>query len=307
MKFTEQTLRKQLEKFKNSTLSETQIEKAQKLASNLKEEGNNLLNILNLVKDVLKEKYQLDPKILVILIAAILYVISPFDLIPDFTPIWGWLDDIAVITFIVKQFQSIIQDYQNTVNYLTDSMIEKKVVNKLEEINFMIDKQSKVLWRELTIEIIFFIAIIIAKYFYPSTPTKEIVITFIIIRSIIGITRVSYALHQLLIQINFYQVSYFFSYLKLTKNIHEALRLDMRNFYYYHYQVLIHPAMKFTHKFTAFIQFTPDNEEIFNRIYQNLSKNIPLIIRKKCIQFSILFICYAIFIYYLRYLVQYTI
>lgn len=35
------------------------------------------------------------------IVAGLLYVVSPFDLIPDFFPWVGWADDIAVIIFIV--------------------------------------------------------------------------------------------------------------------------------------------------------------------------------------------------------------
>jgi uncharacterized membrane protein YkvA (DUF1232 family) len=32
----------------------------------------------------------------VILILALLYILSPIDLIPDFIPVAGWVDDVAV-------------------------------------------------------------------------------------------------------------------------------------------------------------------------------------------------------------------
>ena len=34
--------------------------------------------------------------VFVVIILALLYIISPFDLVPDFIPVVGWADDLAV-------------------------------------------------------------------------------------------------------------------------------------------------------------------------------------------------------------------
>ncbi len=34
--------------------------------------------------------------VIVVLILALLYIISPIDLVPDFIPVAGWVDDLAV-------------------------------------------------------------------------------------------------------------------------------------------------------------------------------------------------------------------
>ncbi len=38
---------------------------------------------------------------LIIVIAALLYLISPIDVVPDFIPFAGWLDDVAVATAVL--------------------------------------------------------------------------------------------------------------------------------------------------------------------------------------------------------------
>jgi uncharacterized membrane protein YkvA (DUF1232 family) len=38
----------------------------------------------------------------VIAVLAILYVLSPLDLIPDFIPVIGWLDDLGVLAWAVR-------------------------------------------------------------------------------------------------------------------------------------------------------------------------------------------------------------
>ena len=38
-----------------------------------------------------------------IAVLAMLYVISPLDLIPDFIPVIGWLDDLGVLVWAARQ------------------------------------------------------------------------------------------------------------------------------------------------------------------------------------------------------------
>lgn len=47
-----------------------------------------------------------------IIIAGVAYVIFPFDAIPDFIPITGYLDDIGVIKFILSTYGNLIKKYR---------------------------------------------------------------------------------------------------------------------------------------------------------------------------------------------------
>jgi len=42
-----------------------------------------------------------------VLVAALVYVLSPFDLVTDFVPVLGWLDDIAVVPLAVALFKRL--------------------------------------------------------------------------------------------------------------------------------------------------------------------------------------------------------
>ena len=61
-----------------------------------------MIGVIDLLTAYVDGKYRCVPKrMLVAMVAGILYVVSPINLIPDFIPVIGWLDDIAVFTIIM--------------------------------------------------------------------------------------------------------------------------------------------------------------------------------------------------------------
>ena len=48
-------------------------------------------------------KSQTKWKRFIIVLLAFIYVVSPLDLIPDFIPVIGWLDDLGVLAWAAKQ------------------------------------------------------------------------------------------------------------------------------------------------------------------------------------------------------------
>ncbi|MFA6750382.1 MAG: DUF1232 domain-containing protein [Candidatus Riflebacteria bacterium] len=49
-------------------------------------------------------------------VLAVLYVVSPVDLIPDVVPIIGWLDDITVFIAGIINFLHYIKNKRSSVN-----------------------------------------------------------------------------------------------------------------------------------------------------------------------------------------------
>ena len=49
---------------------------------------------------------------LVAIVAAILYLISPLDVIPDFIPVVGYVDDAAVIAWVMKSIAEELKDFK---------------------------------------------------------------------------------------------------------------------------------------------------------------------------------------------------
>jgi uncharacterized membrane protein YkvA (DUF1232 family) len=51
----------------------------------------------------IKKNTSVNPALFIL--AGLLYVLSPIDIVPDFIPILGWLDDIGVIGFLIQLYR----------------------------------------------------------------------------------------------------------------------------------------------------------------------------------------------------------
>jgi uncharacterized membrane protein YkvA (DUF1232 family) len=67
------------------------------------------LNLKDIIKVVKSSKTPLKAKLSIVVL--LLYIVSPIDLIPDFIPVIGQLDDLVVVGLLIKQ----IYKYQEIV------------------------------------------------------------------------------------------------------------------------------------------------------------------------------------------------
>ena len=94
-------------------LLEDGAKKAKSIKGPLDDFADTLKVLFSLGIDYLNGSYKTIPvgSILVI-IGAIIYFVSPIDLIPDFLPIIGLTDDVIIVGFAYKQVKSDIEKYK---------------------------------------------------------------------------------------------------------------------------------------------------------------------------------------------------
>lgn len=72
-----------------------------------------LNTLLRLVKAWRKGNYKKVPRRTILwAIATIVYFVNPFDVVPDFFPVVGYLDDAAVLGFVMNSIEQDIDDFQ---------------------------------------------------------------------------------------------------------------------------------------------------------------------------------------------------
>jgi len=78
----------------------------------LKSALKNVRVLYALFKDTVNGKYKLPPASVAMIGGGLLYFILPADLIPDFIPVIGYLDDLAVLNTIMNSLNEEIRDYR---------------------------------------------------------------------------------------------------------------------------------------------------------------------------------------------------
>jgi uncharacterized membrane protein YkvA (DUF1232 family) len=89
-------------------------EKIEKAAPALKRILKDLKDLYALFVDSIKGRYKLHPAVLSIIGGGLLYFIIPLDLIPDYLPVVGLLDDLALLSMIINSMQKELGDYRKS-------------------------------------------------------------------------------------------------------------------------------------------------------------------------------------------------
>ena len=71
-----------------------------------------IFGLFDLVKDYAKGDYkEMETKDVLMIVAGMLYLVSPLDFVPDFIPMFGLLDDISILSFIIAKLSEEIDAY----------------------------------------------------------------------------------------------------------------------------------------------------------------------------------------------------
>lgn len=122
MKFTKKDIQNEFDKkSKNVTMEDINkiFQKRKEIEDKFSGNGplgkfwSELKLLYELVNDYRKGVYRQIPwTSIAAIVGALLYVLSPIDLIPDFIPVFGLLDDAAVVALCLKAIDSDLQVYK---------------------------------------------------------------------------------------------------------------------------------------------------------------------------------------------------
>lgn len=94
----------------NELLSKTDTLKDKKGLEKVKDE---FLLLCSFIKDVTTGRYKDYSKwSLTLIVASVIYVVSPLDIIPDFLVVAGLLDDVAIIVWTINKLKEELRKYK---------------------------------------------------------------------------------------------------------------------------------------------------------------------------------------------------
>ncbi len=72
-----------------------------------------LNSVVGLVKNYASGEYRdVSKGSIISVVAALIYFVSPVDLVPDFIPMLGFADDLALLTFVVSKLSDELEKFQ---------------------------------------------------------------------------------------------------------------------------------------------------------------------------------------------------
>ena len=74
--------------------------------------SKNICSLCDLLSDYIDGVYQKAPmSTIVAVLGGVLYLVLPFDILADFIPVCGWLDDAAILAFVIATVQNDVREY----------------------------------------------------------------------------------------------------------------------------------------------------------------------------------------------------
>lgn len=98
---------------RSNKLANDALKKAARNQSALGRAWDDLSSLIRLIQAWANGSYRAVPwRSISLAIAALLYFVSPIDAIPDFLPVLGFLDDIFVVTWVMRSIQKDLEKFK---------------------------------------------------------------------------------------------------------------------------------------------------------------------------------------------------
>lgn len=106
---------------KTGYLLDEAVQKAERTRTLVAGIWDDLQTLIRLVRTWISGDYGVAPwQTIVFAIAGIVYFVNPFDIVPDFLPGAGYLDDATVVGFVLKSIKKDIEQFLNWERGVTD-------------------------------------------------------------------------------------------------------------------------------------------------------------------------------------------
>jgi len=100
----------------------------------LAELWENLKSVFRLLQAYFSKQYTDIPwASIVLIVGAVIYFVSPIDLMPDWFPLSGLVDDAAVLMFVIRQIQTDLKRFYEWENERNTSNADKVIDLELEK------------------------------------------------------------------------------------------------------------------------------------------------------------------------------
>lgn len=107
----------------------------EKISGPLADLWENLKTVFRLLQAYFSKEYTTIPwGTIVLLVGAVIYFVSPLDLMPDWIPLAGFIDDAAVLVFVLRQINADLQHFLEWEN-------ERKAVDPTKVIDMKLENQ----------------------------------------------------------------------------------------------------------------------------------------------------------------------
>lgn len=100
------------DKDKFNELKDKVFKKMEGGSEKLQEGFSTMKRFVSMVTDFFKNDFLIEKKELLLILGGLVYFISPIDIVPDFIPLAGLLDDVAIIGFIANKLVGTIGQYE---------------------------------------------------------------------------------------------------------------------------------------------------------------------------------------------------